>query len=150
MYSYLLGDLGFVKCQKMVQKKLPYREHSKRIACYKDPSSANCTEPCDQPMSCCSKKCKGKCGGCRKLDLDVKKVQSGLITLVNHTLASERRISSIFAGNHATPRTKGATTSASNPAASVIFTTRVPTVVLSPTHCVWKDVHGGVDIMNVQ
>ena len=84
------------------------------------------------------------------MDLDVKKVQSGLIALINHTLASKRHISSIFADSSATPRTKDATASASNPAASVVFTTRVPTVVLSPKHRVWKHVHGGVDIMNVQ
>ena len=85
IHSYLLEGLEFVKCRKLVQKKLPYCEHSKQVACHKDPASATCTELCDQPMGCCSGKCKGRCGGCQKLNLDVNKVRSGPIARVNHT-----------------------------------------------------------------
>ncbi|KAF9649047.1 hypothetical protein BDM02DRAFT_3095370 [Thelephora ganbajun] len=81
----LLEDLKSVKCQKMVLKKLPYCEHSKQVACYKDPASATCTDLCDKPMSCCSKKCKGKCGECQKRNLDVNKARSGPIERINHT-----------------------------------------------------------------
>src|SRR5258705_6703957 len=51
-FSHLLENLGAVKCQKMVLKKLPYCEHSKQVACFKDAASALCTEVCDQPMGC--------------------------------------------------------------------------------------------------
>ena len=84
--SYQFEDLKSVKCQKIVEKKLPYCEHSKQVACYKDPGSVTCTELCDQPMCCCSKKCKGRCGECQKLNLDVNAVRSGLISRSKHTV----------------------------------------------------------------
>ena len=85
LFSHMLEDLGLVKCQKRVLKKLPYCEHSKQAACHKDPSTVTCTDLCDQPMGCCSRKCKGKCGDCQKRNLDVTKARSGPITRVNHT-----------------------------------------------------------------
>jgi len=83
-FSHLLENLAAVKCQKMVLKKLPYCEHSKQVACFKDPASAFCNELCDQPMGCCSKKCKGQCGGCQKLNLDINKVRLGQIKRTKH------------------------------------------------------------------
>ena len=85
IFSHLLEDLKSVKCQKIVLKKLPFCEHSKRVACHKDPATVACTELCDQPMGCCSKKCKGKYGECQKLNLQVHKVRSRKIARVNHT-----------------------------------------------------------------
>lgn len=56
------------------------------MACYKDPASATCAELCDKPMGCCSRKCKGRCGECQKLNLDVNTVRrSGPIARINHT-----------------------------------------------------------------
>ena len=69
----------------MVLRKLPHCEHSKRVACYKDPASVNCTEPCDQPMECCPRKCEGRCGDCQKLNLNLNTVLLELIPRVNHT-----------------------------------------------------------------
>ena len=68
----------------MVKKDLPYCEHSKLIVCHKNPASVACTELCGKPMGCCPKKCKGRCGECQRLNLDVNKVRSGLIERVNH------------------------------------------------------------------
>lgn len=74
-----------VRCPKIVKKKLLYCEHSKEVACYKNPASVTCTELCDQPMGCCPKICKGRCGECQKRNLDVNLVRLGPIARVNHT-----------------------------------------------------------------
>jgi hypothetical protein len=84
-FSHLLEDLKLVKCRKMVEKKLPYCEHSKLIPCSENPASAACIELCDQPLDCCSKKCKGRCGECQKWNLNVNQARSGPIERVNHT-----------------------------------------------------------------
>ena len=61
-----------------------------------------------------------------------------------------RCIADIFADDHVTPRTRDATASVSNPAASAAYTTSVPTLVPTPVHHVWKRVHGGANITSVQ
>lgn len=85
-YSYQLDDLTSVKCQKIVEKKLPYCEHSKRVPCYMDPASVTCTELCDQPMDCCPtpKICKGRCGECQARNLTPDEVPCGPIHRLNH------------------------------------------------------------------
>lgn len=83
--SYQLEDLTSVKCKKIVRKKLPYCEHSNEVACYENPASVTCAALCDQPMVCCSKKCKGKCGGCQWQSLGIGEARSGLIARLNHT-----------------------------------------------------------------
>lgn len=82
--SYQLEDLASVRCQKVVEKKLPRCEHSKKVACYTDPASVACTEPCGRLMECCSKECRGRCGECQKKNLDVNEARSGLIARINH------------------------------------------------------------------
>lgn len=84
-FSHLLQDLKSVKCQKIVTKKLPYCEHSKQVACHKDPPSVTCAEPCDQLMDYCFKKCKARCGECQTWYLDANEVRSGRIKRVIHT-----------------------------------------------------------------
>ena len=83
-FSRLLEELKSVKCEEMVLKKLPYCEHSKLVQCHRNPSSTTCTELCDQPMDCCSRKCKGKCGECQKQNLSVTSIRLGLIARINH------------------------------------------------------------------
>ena len=48
VFSHLLEDLKSVKCQKKVLKKLPHCEHSKQVACHKDPASVLCANLCGQ------------------------------------------------------------------------------------------------------
>lgn len=84
MCSHQFDDLTSVKCQKMVTKKLPHCEHSREVVCHQDPALVTCTELCDQPMDCCSKRCKGRCGRCQVLSSDVKDVTSGFILRAKH------------------------------------------------------------------
>ena len=84
MFSHQLKNLESIKCQKVVQKRLPHCEHSKQVACCEDPASITCTELCGQTMGCCSRKCKGRCEECRKRNLDADEVPSGVIVRVNH------------------------------------------------------------------
>ena len=84
MFSHQLKNLESIKCQKVVQKRLPHCEHSKQVACCKDPASITCAEPCDKPMGCCSRKCNGRCGECQTRSLNVGEVRLGLIARVNH------------------------------------------------------------------
>ncbi|KXN87132.1 NFX1-type zinc finger-containing protein 1 [Leucoagaricus sp. SymC.cos] len=62
---YMLEDLMSIKCQKQVRKQLPGCEHTVVAACHVMPSAIECSQPCAQPLQCCTKACKSRCSSCR-------------------------------------------------------------------------------------
>ncbi|KXN89054.1 NFX1-type zinc finger-containing protein 1 [Leucoagaricus sp. SymC.cos] len=62
---YMLEDLISVKCQEQVRKQLPGCEHTAVAACHVVPSTIECSQPCAQPLQCCTKACKSPCSSCR-------------------------------------------------------------------------------------
>ena len=75
---------------------------------------------------------------------------SSNVSTTPNTLASVRFIANIYVDARATPRTKGATASARNPADSAVSITSVPNFAPPPVHHVWMRVRGSVPTMNVQ
>ncbi|KAI0375984.1 hypothetical protein BV20DRAFT_31266 [Pilatotrama ljubarskyi] len=79
-----LENLATVQCTQPVKKRLPTCEHSTMIACYRDPVSVRCREPCSGALECCSKTCKATCGDCQGVNVESPRTKSNKVTRVHH------------------------------------------------------------------
>ncbi|KXN84450.1 NFX1-type zinc finger-containing protein 1, partial [Leucoagaricus sp. SymC.cos] len=81
---YMLEDLISVKCQEQVRKQLPGCEHTAVAACHVVPSTIECSQPCAQPLQCCTKACKSPCSSCRLVTIQHTASQTTGIILRSH------------------------------------------------------------------
>jgi hypothetical protein len=83
--SYLARLPEKIKCVFMVNKPLPFCEHSARMPCHQDPAKYICQERCGAAYLCCSKSCSASCGSCQKLNITgAAGDQVGRIARVQH------------------------------------------------------------------
>jgi hypothetical protein len=85
MGSHEMDDLTKVKCERKVEKKLPFCEHFSTIACHQDPAKIDCRSLCGQEMSCCSRRCAAQCHRCMRLSAPGGKPSSNPVSRSIHS-----------------------------------------------------------------
>jgi hypothetical protein len=63
--SYMMEDLGGVKCNVTVTKQLASCEHTAELPCSMNISKHSCSHPCGGIIGCCGRTCDSPCFDCQ-------------------------------------------------------------------------------------
>ncbi|KAG8957841.1 hypothetical protein FRC03_009761 [Tulasnella sp. 419] len=95
-----LDDVGSIRCDKLVQKRLPGCEHFATMRCSQDPALYACKSTCGLEMSCCQETCKSRCHECQAVN---RSKQAGSVAYLTRSRHSSHRCNKPLHCSHPCP-----------------------------------------------